>query len=188
MGGNQRAPSKRALRDDLGWWCPILCNRSAARPQNSCSISRQHKNTRNDACASLLVWKTSCHSGGTSSCCCPAERLRRSRLCPRADLWQRSFSTSGQVPARRAESCGWESRSLRGPGLCSRRPRARAAPPRILVRAAARRRGRQRLAPGPAPRAAVVLPSPPRPFSICHFRVRIYRPLLILIYHLIFFN
>ena len=125
MGGNQRAPSKRALRDDLGWWCPILCNRSAARPQNSCSISRQHKNTRNDACASLLVWKTSCHSGGTSSCCCPAERLRRSRLCPRADLWQRSFSTSGQVPARRAESCGWESTSLEARPLFAASARAR---------------------------------------------------------------
>ena len=43
MGSNQRAPSKRALRDELGWWCPILCNRSAARPQNSCSNSRQYK-------------------------------------------------------------------------------------------------------------------------------------------------
>ena len=63
---SMRSVETRAERR-LGWWCPILYDRSAARHQNSCSASRQYKNTRNDACASLLTRKTSVPLSGTSS-------------------------------------------------------------------------------------------------------------------------
>ena len=52
MGHNQCAPSRRALRDELGWWCLAL-QPQRSRPQNSCSISRQYKNARNDACFTI---------------------------------------------------------------------------------------------------------------------------------------